>query len=522
MLRILIIDDNSDDRILIIRELKREFAEIKSLQIIDNQDFQHALAAGDFDLVVTDYQVRWSNGLKIVEEIKKFYPDCPVVMFTNSGNEEIAVAAMKAGLDDYVTKSPTHYLRLSKAVNSVWQRTQAQQQVSRLQTELDSLLNDLSVGVFRANLEGKLLSGNAAFLQILGVEKLSQAEKLLATQPRDLQKLYFPDKKESFQVANNRGIQHQEIQLWRADKQEIWIDLSRKFRTYKGEIVIDGLIEDISERKKIEAEKAQLLKSEQKARTEAERLNRIKDEFLANLSHELRTPMNSILGWSQLLRSGNLSQEKIARALQVIERNAKAQMQLIKDLLDVSQIIRGKTQLSVQPINLCEAIEAALDTVRPAAEAKQISLDMECSSQMIIIIGDGDRLQQVFWNLLVNAIKYTPEQGFVKAKIQSNDRHAEVQVMDTGRGISSKFLPYVFDRFSQVDSSSTRLYGGLGLGLAIVRHLVELHGGTVSAYSEGEEQGSIFTIKLPLLRQQPQITQKKLNLRTEVVSGSNE
>ncbi|MEC4893274.1 MAG: ATP-binding protein [Oscillatoria sp. PMC 1051.18] len=513
MLRILVIDDSSDDRILIIRELKREFSEVEFEQIIDRQEFVCVLATGDFDLVVTDYQLRWSNGIKILEEIKNNYPNCPVVMFTNSGNEEIAVTAMKAGLDDYVTKSPKHYLRLAKAVSSVWQRTQAQRQVSLLQTELDSLLNDLSVGVFRTTLDGKIVSGNAAFLRLLGVKELDEAQKLLATQPKELQKFFFLGKEANRQLAIDNVRENQEIKLLRADKQEIWVDLSHQVRTYNGERVIDGLMEDISTRKQIEAERVRLLESEQKARTEAEKLNRLKDEFLANLSHELRTPMNSILGWSQLLRSGNVSREKMTRALQVIERNAKTQVQLIEDLLDVSRIIRGKMQLSVQPINLSETVETALDTVRPAAEAKQISLEIESQPELAVVNGDSDRLQQVFWNLLVNAIKYTPCQGSVRVKIHTNNNQVQVQVTDTGQGISAEFLPYVFDRFRQVDSSSTRLHTGLGLGLAIVRHLVELHGGTAFADSKGEGQGATFTIELPLLceNQPAQSKQKQLD-----------
>jgi signal transduction histidine kinase/ActR/RegA family two-component response regulator len=258
------------------------------------------------------------------------------------------------------------------------------------------------------------------------------------------------------------------------------------------------LQKEIRVREWAEQERERLLVAEQAARRQAEEANRTKDEFLATLSHELRTPLNAILGWGQVLRSGTLDGPTASRALETIERNAKAQAQLIADLLDVSRIITGKLRLDVKPVDLPHIIEAALDSVRPAAGAKDIQLAVSVSPLASPVLGDGDRLQQVVWNLLSNAIKFTPRGGRVEVRLRELAPNAVIQVTDSGIGIRADFLPHVFDRFRQAESSHTRVHGGLGLGLSIVRHLMELHGGTVEVDSSGEGQGSTFTVKLPL------------------------
>ncbi len=245
--------------------------------------------------------------------------------------------------------------------------------------------------------------------------------------------------------------------------------------------------------------KDELLMREQMIRAEAEAANRAKDEFLSILSHELRTPLNAILGWSAMLRQRTLSQDKVLRALETIERNAKSQAQLIEDILDISRIITGKLRLQVRPVNLVSVIESAIESVRLAAEAKSIRLQSRIDSQAGPLLGDANRLQQVMWNLLSNALKFTPKDGRVEIRLERVNSHAEITVSDTGPGISSEFLPFVFDRFRQHDSSTTRNFGGLGLGLAIVRQLVELHGGTVTVVSPGIGQGTTFTVTLPAM-----------------------
>jgi signal transduction histidine kinase/ActR/RegA family two-component response regulator len=246
-----------------------------------------------------------------------------------------------------------------------------------------------------------------------------------------------------------------------------------------------------------------IVESEQRrlAQEYAEVTNRVKDEFLAVVSHELRTPLNPILGWAKLLRSGKVNPATVDNALATIERNAQLQAQLIDDLLDVSRILRGKLHLDWQPINLSFIVHAALETVHLAAEAKFLTIQLHIEEPIAAVKGDPTRLQQVVWNLLSNAVKFTPANGRIELYLDATDREVQMRVSDTGRGISADFLPYVFDHFRQADSTTTRALGGLGLGLAITRNLVELHGGTITVASLGENQGSTFTLKLPILRE---------------------
>jgi signal transduction histidine kinase/CheY-like chemotaxis protein len=249
---------------------------------------------------------------------------------------------------------------------------------------------------------------------------------------------------------------------------------------------------------KASLERMMLLESERAARSAAERMSEMKDEFLATLSHELRTPLNAILGWSQVLRSGPKDASDLLKGLETIERNARVQTQLIEDLLDMSRITSGKLRLDIQPIQPSVVIEAAIDTVRPAAEAKNIRLEKFLDAAAGPISGDPSRLQQIIWNLLSNAIKFTPKDGRVQVLLERVDSHIEIIVADTGVGIRPEFIPYLFERFRQGDASTTRAYGGLGLGLSIVKNLVELHGGTVAVASPGQGRGTTVTVDLPL------------------------
>jgi signal transduction histidine kinase/CheY-like chemotaxis protein len=286
------------------------------------------------------------------------------------------------------------------------------------------------------------------------------------------------------------------------DKEGRRLDVSltvSPIRDAAGRIVgASKIARDISDRKRADAERAALLAREQAARAEAEAADRAKDEFLTVLSHELRTPLNSVYGWARMLRSGQIGEEAAQRALDAIVRNASAQVQLIDDLLDVSRIITGKMRLAVRPVDLRAVIDGALDTVRPAAEAKALRLQSVLDPHAAPVTGDPDRLQQVVWNLVMNAVKFTPRGGRIQIHLQRVNSHVEIVVSDTGVGIAPEVLPFVFDRFRQGDSSSTRRQTGLGLGLALVKHLVELHGGVVAAQSAGAGQGATFVVKLPL------------------------
>ena len=260
------------------------------------------------------------------------------------------------------------------------------------------------------------------------------------------------------------------------------------------------VIDDVTERVERENRLVELLANEKAARADAEAANRAKDEFLAIVSHELRAPLNSILGWTQILRTTKSYRESANHGLETIENNAKAQAKLIDDILDASRIITGKFRLEVRPVDLAQIIESAVETARPAADAKSIQIDTEIDSWAGLVSGDPDRLQQVIWNLLFNAIKFTGKSGRVKVCLRRIESQIEVTVSDTGQGISAEFLPYVFDRFRQANTTRSRQHSGLGLGLAIVRNLVELHGGTVHADSKGEGRGARFSVRIPLMQ----------------------
>ncbi len=318
-----------------------------------------------------------------------------------------------------------------------------------------------------------------------------------ATHPEDREQA-----KNVFLTANERQESFRlEYRLRRQDGGYSWaIDAaaprfskSGQFEGYIGSVI------DITERKQVETERDMVLQLEQTARAEAERANRIKDEFLAVLSHELRSPLNPILGWSQLLVGGKLKVSQTAKAFETIERNARLQSQLIEDLLDVSRILQGKLTLNVAPVNLANIIPSAVETVQLAAETKKLQIQIILNPDVGKVVGDTSRLQQIVWNLLSNAVKFTPKGGRVEVRLSQIEHQAQIQVTDTGKGITPDFLPYVFDHFRQEDGATTRKFGGLGLGLAIVRQLIELHGGTVFAESAGEGKGATFTVRLPLL-----------------------
>lgn len=270
-------------------------------------------------------------------------------------------------------------------------------------------------------------------------------------------------------------------------------------QTEAARLHVEELSRYISELQRSEEERDQLLSRAERARAEAEAANRIKDEFLATLSHELRTPLTSLLGWSSVLREANRDEKVMTQGLEAIDRNARVQAQLIDDLLDVSRIVSGKLNLDVRPLDVASVTRAAINVVRPAADAKGIFIDYWAEPGLGAISADSARLQQIVWNLLSNAVKFTPHGGKITVRVEQDGTDARVTVKDTGQGIEPDFLPRAFDRFRQADSSTTRSFGGLGLGLAIVRHLVELHGGTVSAHSEGINRGATFSATFPLL-----------------------
>ena len=289
-----------------------------------------------------------------------------------------------------------------------------------------------------------------------------------------------------------------ELTMKRKSGESRWILFSAEPMDLRGEHCWLMLSRDITERKRIEDEREQILLQEKRAREEAEKANRTKDEFLATISHELRTPLTAILGWANMLTRGALAEAQTRHAYQVIQHSARSQARLVDDILDTSRIITGRLKLDAHPLEIAWVFQAATDVVRPSAEAKRIALDVVIDERGGIVFGDPNRLQQVIWNLVWNAVKFTNEGGHVEARLSRTDHQIEISVTDTGMGIDPQFLPYVFDRFRQADSTSTRKYSGLGLGLAIVRYVVEMHGGTVEATSPGIGQGATFTVRFPI------------------------
>jgi PAS domain S-box-containing protein len=390
----------------------------------------------------------------------------------------------------------------------------------RTERLLQSVLDNTPGIIYIKDREGRLLMVNRHFAQLAGRtvdDIVGKHDREIFSDP-NLDDILENDRRI---LEGNRLVQVEEtLDLPDGPRTFLSIKLPAEDVGFPGRVLC-GFTTDITERKQAEQEREQLLAREQAAREQAETANRIKDEFLAVLSHELRSPLNPILGWAKLLQSGTLDEQVSRRALETIERNAKLQTQLIDDLLDVSRILRGKMVLDTCPVNLAMVVEAAIETVQLAAEAKHIQIETVITLTHEQVLGDATRLQQIVWNLLSNAVKFTPEGGRVtvslelaeprdegepgsegsgeQAPLSPSAPWAQITVTDTGKGISSGFLPHVFDYFRQEDGKTTRKFGGLGLGLAIVRHLTQLHGGTVQVESPGEGQGATFTIRLPLM-----------------------
>lgn len=398
------------------------------------------------------------------------------------------------------------------------------------QLRLAAIVENSDDGIVGKTLNGIITSWNNGAQRIFGYaaeEMIGQSIKKIIPTERHAEEDFILS-----QLRRGERVEHYETVRLTKDGRRIHVSLtSSPIRDDTGRIIgASKIVRDISERKKAEEERKHLLESERAARAEAERTNDLKDQFLANLSHELRTPLSAIVGWSHVLRLRATDDADLRQGLEAIERNARVQTQLIEDLLDINRITSGKVRLDIQPVEPVTVIEAAIETVRPAAMAKGIRLEKLLDPAAGPISGDPSRLQQIIWNLLSNAIKFTAKDGKVQILLQRVNSHIEISVADTGIGIKPEFLDHVFERFRQADASTTRKHGGLGLGLSIVKHLVELHGGTVQVKSAGEGQGSTFTLNLPLTvvhrpvdrseRWHPKASQMmSLNFKTVDLSG---
>jgi PAS domain S-box-containing protein len=371
-------------------------------------------------------------------------------------------------------------------------------QSSQMAGMFEAIVASSDDAIVGKDLNGVVRSWNAAAERIFGysaAEMIGRPISILIPADRQNEEPQILER-----LKRGDRVDHFETVRVRKDGQQIDVSVTiSPIRGPTGEVIgASKIARDVTTLKRVLEEREMLLKSEQNARRDAERVNRVKDEFLATLSHELRTPLNAILGWAQLLQSGTVAPEDLTQGLETIERNARIQTRLVEELLDISRIISGKIRLDVQPLDLPAIVSESIESVRPAANAKGIKLYKVLDSKAGPVMGDSSRIQQVIWNLLTNAIKYTPRGGSVQVYLRRVNSHLEITVTDTGQGIKPEFLPQLFTRFAQADSSTTRRHGGLGLGLAIVRHLVELHGGTVRAFSQGENEGATFTVSLPL------------------------
>ncbi len=691
MINVLLVDDNPDDRILATHELNRIFNGLQVREVSSSADLRQAIEIGGFDIVITDYQLHWTNGLDVLKRVLERYPLCPVIMLTGSGDEEIAVEGMKLGLSDYVLKGQRLH-RLPVAIRESLEKAKLRRQYEetviqlRVSEERYRLISDLISDfayAYRIEPDGMPVREwtTEAFVRITGYElneidlrggwqALVSPEDIPIVIQRYLRLMAGEANVSEFRIVTQSG----DVRWLRNFARPLWDETERRVT------FIYGAAQDITAQKQAEAERELLLHREQQARAEAEtakqrslflaeasqlfstsldyrttlarvaqlavpkladwcfidiaednittlgepvtaaadpakrdavlelrrryptpitqeygpakvlrtgkpelvsdvpmslitaiaqdeehlrllqqlqprtyitapliardrtlgcitlasaqpdccyqtadlemalelarraaiaidnarlyqdaqEANRLKDEFLAIVSHELRTPLNSILGWAQMMFSHKLDAEMTHKALKIIERNAKSQAKLIDDILDTSRIIQNKIYLNLELIHLVPIINTIIEDARPLADSQQVRLKLALDPAVEPIEGDSQRLQQVIWNLLSNAIKFTPQGGQVELRLEQIDTVAQITVKDTGQGIDPKFLPHIFERFRQAEGATTRSYGGLGLGLSIVHHLVALHHGSVQAHSEGVGKGSVFTVQLPI------------------------
>ncbi|HEU4623506.1 MAG TPA: response regulator [Steroidobacteraceae bacterium] len=448
-------------------------------------------------LVVMDVRLPDMSGIDACRKIKAdpATRSIPVVQISATFvTPQDQLLGLEGGAEIYLTE-PVEPVELTTAVRVLLRLHSIERGLVQSEARWRSFVDSNIIGVIILK-NGRFLEVNDTFLRMTGY-----AREELVGSTLTWRSLTAPESLERSEAAaaelRMRGTCAPfEKEYLRKDGSRVW-GMTTATLIHDAEDQWMAFVLDISDRKHAALEREAAFAREHAARTQAEEATRLKDEFLANLSHELRTPMNAIIGWSHLLRSGRLEESQRQRALESIDRGARSQAKLIEDLLDVSRIVSGKLSLNMQPVDLASVIDAALEIQRPAAQAKGLKLERGAAPAEFTVMGDASRLQQVFLNILANAVKFTPAGGQVHVELTAKGGETEVAISDTGEGISAEFLPYVFDRFRQADGTSTRTHMGLGLGLAIVRHVVELHGGTVRVASPGIGKGATFTVTLP-------------------------
>jgi PAS domain S-box-containing protein len=491
--RILNVDDNEAMRYTTSRALRQAGFDV--LEAGTGADAVALTHSAGPDLVLLDVKLPDVSGFDLCRQLKTDPATrlVPIVHITATyASGEHWASALDAGADAYLTH-PVEPVVLVATIRGLLRAKAAEGAVRREALLWQSTFDAMADGVCVLDASGSILRCNQSWARRVGVPPVD----LVGTPGLPvLPGVARPEEGWPFERAR---------QSLRPEEGEFEVDggwlsvVAHPILDEAGAIAgVVRVVAEITERKRAERERGELLAREQAARSAAETANRLKDEFLATLSHELRTPLNAIVGWAHVLRGGGLDEAATRRAVEIINRNAQAQSQLISDILDVSRIIAGKLRLNVRAVQPIEVIQAALETVRPAAEARGVAIQCILDPQAGPVSGDPDRLQQVFWNLLSNAIKFAPRGGKVQVRLEGVNSHVEVTVADNGPGVAPEFLPRVFERFAQADSSSTRPHGGLGLGLAIVRHLVEMHGGDVRADNREEDTGAVFVVRLPL------------------------
>ena len=495
--RVLVVDDDAPKRYALARTLRKY-----GFDVIEGSCGEEALRLSqteDPDLVLLDVGLPDIHGFEVARRIKasERTRHTPVLHLSASAiSAEDRVDGLAAGADAYLI-DPVEPGELVANIRALLRMRNAEAGLQHTSSMLAAVIESSPLAIAALDSEQRVLRWNPAAERLFGITAAElEGQLLTATSLPPLMKRLRDITAPGADQETSAPI---ECEYQRADG--VTVDVAMFAAPVERPPGYVAIFEDISNRKRFERERSQWLAREREARTEAEAASRLKDEFLATLSHELRTPLNAILGWLQIVRQEPGHQEKRERALQVIERNARAQQQIINDILEVSQIVRGQLRLDMQPLDVVAAVEAAVDSVRPTASAKRQTVRLVLPQTAVLVSADPARVQQMLWNLLANATKYTPREGRIDVEVTVGSADVEIVVRDNGIGISSDTLPHVFERFRQGDAGPTREYGGLGLGLAIVRHLADMHGGSVRAASDGTGRGAVFTLTLPLIDQ---------------------